>query len=269
MANEMTLPRSLNTDNVKARFENLLGKNAANFISSILAIYNGNEKLRQCDPMSILAAAGQAAGFKLSINPQLGYAYVIPYYDYKSRKNVAQFQIGYKGLIQLAVRNGLYRTLNSTEIYEGQIKRANPITGEFEIGDRTSDKIVGYAAYMELINGFTKTLYMSKEDVQRHAMTFSESYRNEQSRDFSVWAKNFDTMAKKTVLKKMLSMYAPLSIDMQEGALATALNADQSPKFADNPQDTKIDDDSEFETIDIETGEIVSNSEKRKNLNQL
>lgn len=246
---KITLPQMLKSNNVNARFKTILGEGAASFISSILTIYNENSKLRQCDPMSILAAAGQAANLKLPIMPQLGYAYVIPY------GNVAQFQLGYKGLIQLAMRSGKFRHLNSSEIYEGQIKQFNPITGVIELGEKTSDKIVGYAAYMELLNGFSKTLYMSREDVERHAQKFSPHYRNSQS----VWSKNFDTMAKKTVMKKLLSTYAPTSIEMKSNALMNAIQADQPAQFDGN----KVDDVGTFETIDIETGEVINGADNQ------
>ena len=257
MSTAVTLPQLLKTNNVISRFKEILGKKAPSFISSILTMYNENEKMKKCDPYSILTAVGQAASLKLPIAPQLGYAYVIPYYDSKIGGYSAQFQLGYKGLIQLAMRSGLYRNLNSTEIYEGQIKRINYITGEIEIGERTSGKVVGYAAYMELINGFSKTLYMSRADIEKHALTFSESYRNEKTRERSVWAKSFDTMAKKTVLKKLLTVYAPTSIEMQESPLATALRMDQDSAI--RIKQTAPDD--SFDTIDVETGEVTNGNE--------
>ena len=245
----LTVPQLLQTDKIKSRFAEILGTNAAAFVSSIMTIYNSNELLRKCDPMSVLTAASQAAGFKLPINPQLGYAYVLPYYDKRAGGYVAQFQIGYKGLIQLALRSGLYKNLNSTEIYEGQIKSINYLTGEIALGERTSNKIVGYAAYMELVNGFTKMLYMSRDDVERHAQNYSESYRKDTGKSWSVWAKNFDTMAKKTVMKKLLNTFAPTSVEVN--TLATALEAD---KTADKVQEETP---PEFDPIDMETGEVL------------
>lgn len=240
-----TLPALLQTSAVKNRFNEILGGTASSFISSILTIYRDNATLRKCDPTSILTAAGQAANLRLPIIPQLGYAYVIPYYDYKSGKYQAQFQIGYKGLIQLAMRSGLYRNLHSSEVYEGQIKDINPITGYVETGKRTSDKVTGYIAHMELVNGFTKTVYMSVAEVEKHAMTFSESYRNEKMRPYSPWTKNFNEMAKKTVMKKLLSTYAPVSIETQNSALATV--AEEQPiTLEQNAQEETV-----FETIDI------------------
>ncbi len=259
----LSLPQLLNSSKIKKRFLEILGKNAQSFISSILSIYNDNEKFRQCDPMSILTAAGQAANLKLPILPQLGYAYVIPYFDARTQKYSAQFQLGYKGLIQLAMRSGLYRNLNTTEIYEGQIKRINYITGEIEIGERTSDTVVGYAAYMELVNGFSKTLYMSRADMERHAQTYSESYRKDKDKRWSVWAKNFDTMAKKTVLKKLLTTFAPTSIEMQDNALSTALKAD-TPTITSygelEPQELSAtpNDCGGIDIIDNETEEVLS-----------
>ncbi len=256
---KMTLPQLLKTDRVNSRFKELLGAGATNFVSSILTMYKENKKLQDCDPISILTAAGQAANLKLSIMPQRGYAYVIPYYDYKSGKYMAQFQIGYKGLIQLAMRSGQVRKLNCAEIYEGQIKQFNPITGDVEWGEIASEKVVGYAAYMELINGFSKLIYMSKADVERHAMNFSESYRNEKTRERSVWAKNFDAMAKKTVMKKLLTTYAPMSTEMQE-----ALQVDDTGKISAPTYDPKVDDVAEFDTIDIETGEVLNDETESK-----
>ena len=246
----LTVPQLLQTDKIKSRFVEILGKNAAGFMSSLMTIYSENEKLRKCNPMSVLTAASQAAGFKLPILPQLGYAYVVPYYDNRAGGYVAQFQLGYKGMFQLALRSGLYKNLNSTEIYEGQIKSINYLTGEIALGERTSNKIVGYAAYMELVNGFTKMLYMSREDVERHAQNYSESYRKDTGKSWSVWAKNFDTMAKKTVMKKLLNTFAPTSVEVN--TLATALEAD---KTADKVQEETP---SEFEPIDIETGEVLN-----------
>lgn len=261
MGTELTLPQLLKTEKVIGRFKEILGAQATSFVSSLLTMYKDSEKLRKCDPVSILAAAGQVASLKLPL--QLGYAYVIPYYDYKSGKYMAQYQLGYKGKIQLAMRSGQIRKLNSNTIYEGEIRRINPITGDIEIGERTSDNIVGYVAYMELINGFSKTLYMSKAEVERYAMTFSESYRNEKTRERSVWAKNFDAMAEKTVLKKLVDKYAPTSTEMQDVSFANALRS-ESPVTVDSSDDSKLDENTEFDTIDVETGEVLNDDNQKE-----
>ena len=228
---------------------------------SMVTIWNDDEKLRKCDAVTILSAAKQAAILQLPIMKQLGYAYVIPYYDGRTKKYVAQFQIGYKGLLQLAMRSGVFRNLNTVVIYDGQIKKMDYLTGEIEIGERTSNEVVGYAAYMELTNGFRKTLYMTREEMENHAQTYSDSYRADKEKKWSVWAKNFDAMAKKTVLKKLLNTYAPTSIEMQQSNLITALKADQAvvtPEGFQYVDNSGFDNsaDIEVENVDGETGEI-------------
>ena len=221
---EPSLNERLNSEKIRRRFEALLDKSAASFMSSILAIYKSNKKLQECSPDSILAAAGIAAALKLPINPSLGFAFIVPY------KGHATFQIGWKGFVQLAMRSGQYRTLNSGSVREGQIEEIDFVTGEIIRGEKISDEIVGYVAYMELINGFKKSLYMSLDEMQAHAEKYSQSYAYDlrSGRKSSVWSTNFDAMAKKTVLKKLLNNFGIISIDQQSAALATALQADQA-----------------------------------------
>lgn len=219
-----TLQQMLNLPSIKRRFEELLDNAAPSFISSLLTIFNSNPKLRECSPNSILSAAGIAAALKLPINPSLGFAYIVPY------KGHASFQIGFKGMIQLAMRSGQYRTLNSGAVREGQIKEIDFETGEIIRGEKISDKVVGYVAYMELVNGFKKTLYMTVEELKAHAEKFSQSYAYDlrYGNRSSVWSTNFDAMARKTVLKRLLNNYGIISIDQQSAALATALQTDQA-----------------------------------------
>ena len=234
-----TLQQLLNSQGIKRRFEELLDNAAPAFISSILTLFNSNPKLRECNPNSILTAAGIAAALKLPINPGLGFAHIVPY------KGQATFQIGAKGFVQLAMRSGLYRTLNSGAVREGQIADIDFVTGEIIRGEKISDKIVGYVAYMELVNGFKKSLYMTVEELQAHAEKYSMSYAYDvrSGRRSSVWSTNFDAMAKKTVLKKLLSNFGIISIDQQSAALATALQADQATiteegfRYVDNERD--------------------------------
>ena len=221
---EPTLQDILNRTKVKQRFEELLNQSAPSFISSILTIVRGNPKLQACSSNSILAAAGIAAALKLPINPSLGFAFLVPY------KGQATFQIGAKGFIQLAMRSGQYRTLNSGAVREGQIADIDFETGEIIRGEKISDEIVGYIAYMELINGFKKSFYMTVEELIEHAEKYSQSYAYDlkTQRKTSVWSTNFDAMAKKTVLKRLLSNFGIISIDQQSADLATALQADQA-----------------------------------------
>ncbi len=235
-----TLQQLLNSMSIKRRFEELLDQSAPSFISSILTIVRSNSKLQDCSPNSILSAAGIAAALKLPINPSLGFAHIVPY------KGHAQFQLGWRGYVQLAMRSGQYRTLNSSAVREGQIKEIDFVTGEIIRGEKISDEVVGYVAYMELLNGFKKSLYMTIEELQAHAEKYSQSYAYDlrSGRKSSVWTTNFDAMAKKTVLKKLLSNFGIISIDQQSAALATALQADQAVITEDG-----------FRYIDNERGE--------------
>lgn len=238
-----TLQQLLSSAGIKRRFEELLDNSAPSFISSILTIVRSNSKLQDCSPNSILSAAGIAAALKLPINPSLGLAHIVPY---KSKNGMqAQFQLGYRGYIQLAMRSGQYRTLNSGAVCEGQIKEIDFVTGEIIRGEKISDNVVGYVAFMELINGFRKSLYMTTEELQAHAEKYSQSYAYDlrSGKKSSVWSTNFDAMAKKTVLKKLLSTFGVISIDQQSIALATALQADQAVivedgfKYVDNSEE--------------------------------
>ena len=266
---EMTFSDVLKLKGTIARFEEVLGKGAASFIASLLTIWTEDKKLQDCDVKSILSAAKQAAILNLPIMKQLGYAHVIPYKDWRSGKNVATFQLGYKGLLQLAMRSGVFKNLNAVEIYEGELKSRNRITGEIELDETasTTGAIIGYAAYMELTNGFKKTFYMTREEVEAHAQKYSQSYSYDlkNNKKTSVWSTNFDAMAKKTVMKLLLSKYAPTSIEMQGKDLVNALQADQAAitaegeyVYVDNGGDTSRDNFNEFapETIDAETGEV-------------
>ena len=223
-----TLQQLLSSAGIKRRFEELLDNAAPSFISSILTIVNSSPKLKECSPNSILSAAGIAAALKLPINPSLGFAHIVPY---KSKNGTqAQFQLGWRGYVQLAMRSGQYKTLNAGAVCEGQIAEIDFVTGEIIRGEKISDNVVGYVAYMELINSFKKSLYMTNEELQTHAEKYSQSYAYDMrsGKKSSVWSTNFDAMAKKTVLKKLLSTFGIISIDQQSAALATALQADQA-----------------------------------------
>ena len=211
MANTLSkvpqLKSMLSNESVKLRFKEILGQKAPGFISSILSVTNSNTLLQKADPQSIMNAAVIAATLDLPINGSLGFAYIVPY------KDQAQFQIGYKGLVQLAMRSGQYKTINVAEVYEGEIKSENRFTGEYEFGDKTSDKVVGYMAYFRLTNGFEKYMYMTREEAERHGKKYSQTFK----RGIGLWATDFDAMAKKTVLKMLLSKFGILSIEMQRG----------------------------------------------------
>jgi len=207
--NQMTIKGFFHRDDVKSKFNELMGNRSAQFITSVLSVVNNNNYLKNASPESVFSSALMAATLDLPVNPNLGFAYIIPY------GQQAQFQVSYKGLIQLALRSGQFKTISVTPVYEGQIKQQNPLTGfEFDWSNKQSDKVVGYAAYFSLINGFEKTMYMTVEEIQAHGKRFSKTYGN------GVWKTDFDAMAQKTCLKLLLSKYAPLSIEMQKAVIA-------------------------------------------------
>ena len=238
MANTVsTVPQLKNMlagESVKQRFKEILGQKAPGFISSILSVTNSNALLQKADPASIMNAAVIAATLDLPINGSLGFAYIVPY------GGQAQFQIGYKGLVQLAMRSGRYKTINVSEVYEGEIKNVNRFTGEYEFGDKTSDKVIGYMAYFKLINGFEKYFYMTREEAERHGKKYSQTFK----RGTGLWSTEFDTMSKKTALKMLLSKFGILSIEMQravefdQSIVHGDINniEDATPEYVDNEQ---------------------------------
>lgn len=216
---QATLKSMINDERTKNKFKEMLGNKAAGFLTSLMNTTNGNAQLQQADPNSILKAGAIAATLDLPIDPNLGFAYIVPYNN--KGKNEAQFQMGYKGFVQLAIRTGQYKRINVTELYEGQFESYDPITDElkYNLNNRLSDEITHYVAYFQTINGFEKYNVMSKEEIENHAKKFSKTY----SYKGSSWQTNFNTMAKKTVLKLLLSKFGILSIEMQ-----TAQKADQA-----------------------------------------
>ena len=221
---------------VAKRFSDILGKKSAGFISSLVSL-SKTKALAVAEPNTVVASSLVAASLDLPIVPTLGFAAIVPFYDSKSRQTIAQFQIMTKGLIQLAQRSGQYKTINVSAVYEGDIKSNNRFTGEIEFNSDnvpdTSKEPIGYVAYMQLTNGFDKFLYMTTEELKNHGMRFSATFK----KGYGPWKDNFDAMAKKTVLKLLLSKFGPLSVDTQ---MQLALQADQAAVRLDNIADTDI-----------------------------
>lgn len=202
---------------VQEKLKELVGKNAPAFATSVLQIVNSNSMLVNADPQTIFSAACMAATLNLPINNNLGFAYIVPFKNNKENKIEAQFQLGYKGYIQLAQRSGQFSRIAATPVYEGQLISENPLLGyEFDWSVKPSGDPIGYVAFFKLINGFTAELYMSKEEVMKHANKYSQTAK----KGYGVWKDQFEAMALKTVLKLLLSKQAPLSIDMQKAQMA-------------------------------------------------
>ena len=199
-------------DDVKKKFQELLGQKSVGFITSVMQVVNNNKLLQSASPASIYNAAAMAATLDLPINQNLGFAWIVPY------GNQAQFQVGWKGIIQLANRTGQYKAINVVEVYENQFKSYNRLTEELD-ADFTQEgngNIIGYVAYFKLLNGFEKTSFWTVEEVKKHAQQFSKTYKQSNG----VWATSFNAMAKKTVLKNTLSKWGILSIEMQNAVIA-------------------------------------------------
>lgn len=204
---------------VKQKFKDLLGNRASSFMTSVLQITAQNSLLAKADPMSVYQSAAVAATLDLPLNQNLGFAYIVGYNTKQadgSYKVVAQFQMGYKGFIQLAQRSGQFKTISAAPIYDGQLVEQNPLTGfVFDFTAKKSDSVIGYAAHFSLLNGFEKTLYMSIDDLKKHGLRFSQTFK----KGFGLWKDDFDSMAQKTVLKLLLSKFAPLSVEMQKAVI--------------------------------------------------
>lgn len=213
---QMGISLVLAKPDVQRRFEQILGKKAQGFISSVINTVNNNKALKMCDPKTVLMSAVVAATLDLPIDKNLGFAWIIPY------GNQASFQMGYKGYIQLAQRTGQYKTIHADKVFEGEFVSRNKLTGEivFDWDNKKSDNVVGYTAYFKLINGFEKSLFWTAEEVETHAGRYSQAYKAKKKD--SPWFTDYDIMAMKTVLKYLLSKWGILSIEMQ-----SALKYDQ------------------------------------------
>lgn len=237
-----TLKNMMYSDSVQAQFKNALGDNTGSFIASLIDLFTSDNNLQACAPGAIIKEALKGALLKLPINKNLGFAYVIAY------KGKPDFQVGYKGYVQLALRTGNYKLLHCDEVYEGEYRTRNKLTGEFDLnGQAINDNVVGYFAYMELHNGFSKTLYMSKEKVIAHAKKYSPSFNQPNG----PWTKEFSAMSKKTVLKNLLTHWGILSVEM--------INALESDDVTDQVQD-EIKTNGNSKKMDFQEAEMADNS---------
>lgn len=209
-----TIGNFLSLPNTETFLKKNLEEKRGEFVSNLLALVENDTNLAKCDPKKLMMCAMNATALNLPLNKNLGYAYIIPY------KDVPSFQIGYKGLIQLAIRSGVYKYLNAVEIREGEIER-NKITGVIDfLGEIPKNKIVGYLAYLELKTGFSASVYFTEAEIEAHAMRFSKMYQYDKSKNtkLSKWSDKQarPKMALKTVLKALLGTWGVLSTEMQK-----------------------------------------------------
>lgn len=246
-AQAVTLKHLLNDPTIKNKFEQMLRDRAPQFISSIINLYNSEGALKKCNPMTVISSAMVAATLDLPVDKNLGYAWIIPY------GNQAQFQLGYKGYIQLALRTAQYRYINVTPIYEGELVSWNRLTEEFVIDfdKKESETIIGYAAYFELLNGFRKTVYWTKAEVEAHKNKFSKS-------DFG-WKRDWDAMAMKTVVRNMLSKWGILSVQMQKAFSEEVEEGTDRKEIHDDENSMNVIDIDDLPLMEEQTqGEVVN-----------
>lgn len=225
-ANDRTPQAVIKDVNIQKMIAERLGARAGQFTTSLLSLVNSNDKIAECTPMTIIQAALTAAAMDLPINQNLGFAYIVPY----KNKGImeASFQMGWKGFVQLAMRSGKFKYINSTDVRQGEIVKRDRLSGAMEFKwiedevQREKAPIIGYVSFFELHDGFTSTFYMSMAEVTAHAKRYSQSFKS----GFGPWKDNFPAMAKKTVTKLNLSANAPMSTEMAD--LQRAVETDQS-----------------------------------------
>lgn len=236
---------AIQSDGYKRLINNTLGdpKRSAKFIAGITSAVATNQALQECDAGSILSGALLGEALNLSPSPQLGQYYLVPFNE------KAQFQLGYKGYIQLAIRSGQYKKLNVLAIKEGELISYDALNEEIDVKliddeeERENAVTIGYYAMFEYTNGFRKTLYWSKNKMKKHAMQYSQSYMKDikKGTSYSFWSKDFDGMAFKTMLRQLISKWGIMSVEMQEALSKdmAVIKEDGSYDYVDNTSVTE------------------------------
>lgn len=228
---------------VIAKINEMLGKNSTNYITSVMQVVSSNSMLQNAEPSSVFHATAMAAVLGFPINNNIGHAFIVPYNEsYKDgnewkKRTVAQFQISAKGLTQLAIRSGEYQTIGESPIFEGQLISNNPLTGfVFDFSKPSNGKQIGHAAYFKLKNGFEKTIYMTTDELLAHGKKYSKTFDNQNS----TWKTNQQGMFAKTVVKRLISKYGPMSLEMQQSIEADqgVFDANGNIHYPDNANST-------------------------------
>jgi len=271
MANEVAVSKKegiaafLAKEAVKANVESVVGvKDSQRFISSVVSAVQTNQQLSECTNASILSAALLGHSLNLPQSPQIGMFYFVPYEDKKKGIKEATFQLSYRGMLQLAMRSGQYKAINVTDIRDGELVSYDPIEDayvfapETDINKRMGLKVIGYYAYFEMINGFKKGIYWSKEQIEAHAKKYSASYRNGWSS--SLWKTDFDPMAKKTMLRQLISKWGIMSVEMERAYVGdqAVIREDGTPDYIDNVPDEP---EKAVDVFDVEAKEITDEAD--------
>lgn len=256
------LKSALNAPSVRQKFEEMLGKRSSQFMTSITSVVSNNALLQKADVNSIIMGSAVAASMDLPLNANLGYAALVPF---NSKDGCfAQLQVMVKGWTELFLRSGQCQSIICETVYEGQLVKKNKFTGEYVFDEdaKTSDKIIGFMAYFRLTNGFEKYEYMTIEEIKAHAQKFSQTFR----RGSGIWKEHFEEMAKKTVLKRLITKWAPKSIEMQRMAMfdQAVVNGNiedidnANVVYADNQKEERHErgEVTDFEEVDAETSKV-------------
>ena len=249
------LKTELSKENVKKKFAEVLGAKAPQFMASITNVVSGSPLLSKCSPVSIMSSAFVAATYDLPIDPNLGFAALVPYWDGKEKRYNAQYQIMYRGYTQLAIRSGMYREMNCSVVYNDELVSYNPVLSKVVfVEDFTNctqrfsgnpDDIAGFYASFELLTGYRKEIFMTAKEARAHAAMYSQSYKKDlrEKTQKSLWSTNFAAMGLKTAIKRLLSRWGILSIEMQNAVIddqkvfgrESASYADNLPEIEEEP----------------------------------
>ena len=267
---KQTFSAFLATDAMKKKVNEMVGgEKGQQFVTAIISAVSANPQLAECDNASIVSAALVGQALNLSPSPQLGQFYMVPFNDSKRGCKVAQFQIGYKGYIQLAIRSGQYKKLNVLAIKKGELKKYDPLNEEIEVElieneeDREKEETIGYYAMFEYLNGFRKTLYWSKEKMEAHALKYSMGYRAKKG--YTFWEKDFDGMAYKTMLRQLISKWGIMSIDLtMQKALESDMAVVNDNGTYDYVDNNEMEFEAETEVISVDNEET---QEENANIN--
>ena len=259
----------IQTDGYKNLINNTLGdpKRAAGFVTAITSAVATNPSLQECDPGTVLSAGLLGETLQLSPSPQLGQYYLVPFNDRKNGRVVAQFQLGYKGYIQLAIRSGQYKKLNAMAIKEGELVKYDELNEEIEVNliqddvERDQAPTIGYYAMFEYLNGFRKAIYWSKSKMEAHANTYSQGYRARKG--YTFWEKDFDSMAIKTMLRQLISKWGVMSIDFQKAYEADmGVIKDDKIEYVDNDPAFTAEADADALPFEVEDAAIEAVAEE-------
>lgn len=280
MSNQLTTNKpkfsiAIQSDMYKNLINQTLGDKdrATRFTASISSAVATNQTLQECEAGTILSGALLGESLNLSPSPQLGQYYLVPFNDTKKGYKVAQFQLGYKGYIQLAIRSGQYKKLNVLAIKKGELIRYDALNEEIEVNlmedeeERETAETIGYYAMFEYTNGFRKSMYWSKKKMEKHALKYSKGYSAHKG--YTFWEKDFDGMAYKTMLRQLISKWGIMSIDMQQAVEKdmTTINTDGTYEYVDNEEaeESVIQQEEQSEVVIVEqqeeTKKVVSMNE--------